>query len=143
MGFLEGKRALIVGVASPRSIAWGIAEAMYEQGAELAYTYQNDRLKTRVEKIAGATDSEILIPCDVALDEDIDNADRAVYITPGSPWENSNCESFNGRMRDELLNGKIFYKLIEAQVIIEHWRKHYNTKRPHRSLGSLCFSLRI
>jgi len=46
-------------------------------------------------------------------------------------------------MRDELLNGKIFYKLIEAQVIIEHWRKHYNTKRPHRSLGSLCFSLRI
>ncbi len=73
MGFLEGKRALIVGVASPRSIAWSIAEAMYEQGAELAYTYQNDRLKTRVEKIAEATNSEIMIPCDVALDDDIDN----------------------------------------------------------------------
>ena len=52
MGFLEGKRALIVGVASPRSIAWGIAEAMHEQGAELAFTYQNEKLKTRVEKIA-------------------------------------------------------------------------------------------
>ena len=49
MGFLAGKRALIVGVASPRSIAWGIAEAMFEQGAELAYTYQNEKLKTRVE----------------------------------------------------------------------------------------------
>ena len=73
MGFLEGKRALIVGVASARSIAWSIAEAMYEQGAELAYTYQNDRLKTRVEKIAEATNSEIMLPCDVALDDDIDN----------------------------------------------------------------------
>ena len=73
MGFLEGKRALIVGVASPRSIAWSIAEAMYDQGAELAFTYQNDRLRTRVEKIATATNSEIIIPCDVALDDDIDN----------------------------------------------------------------------
>ncbi len=73
MGFLDGKRALILGVASPRSIAWGIAEAMYEQGAELAFTYQNDRLKLRVEKIATATNSAILIPCDVALDDDIDD----------------------------------------------------------------------
>ncbi len=73
MGFLKGKRALIVGVASPRSIAWGIAEAMYEQGAELAFTYQNNRLKNRVEKIAAATNSVIMIPCDVALDEDIEN----------------------------------------------------------------------
>jgi enoyl-[acyl-carrier protein] reductase I len=73
MGFLAGKRALVVGVASPRSIAWGIAEAMHEQGAELAYTYQNDKLKTRVEKIAAATGSDILIPCDVASDEDIEN----------------------------------------------------------------------
>jgi enoyl-[acyl-carrier protein] reductase I len=72
MGFLEGKRALIVGVASPRSIAWGIAEAMHEQGAELAYTYQNDKLKTRVEKIADQTGSNIVIPCDVASDEEID-----------------------------------------------------------------------
>jgi enoyl-[acyl-carrier protein] reductase I len=83
MGFLEGKRALIVGVASPRSIAWGIAEAMHEQGAELAYTYQNDKLKTRVEKIAGATGSNIVIPCDVASDEDIDN----VFVQLAEHWD--------------------------------------------------------
>lgn len=73
MGFLAGKRALIVGIASPRSIAWGIAEAMHEQGAELAYTYQNDKLLSRVEKIAEATDSKIVIPCDVASDVEIEN----------------------------------------------------------------------
>ena len=73
MGFLKGKRALIVGVASNRSIAWGIAEAMHEQGAELAFTYQTEKLKSRVEKIAEATGSQIVIPCDVASDEDIDN----------------------------------------------------------------------
>lgn len=73
MGFLAGKRALIVGVASARSIAWGIAEAMHEQGAELAFTYQNDKLKPRVEKIAEQTGSEIMIPCDVASDDDIAN----------------------------------------------------------------------
>jgi enoyl-[acyl-carrier protein] reductase I len=71
MGFLAGKRALIVGVASNRSIAWGIAEAMHEQGAELAFTYQNDKLKSRVEKIAEQTGSNILIPCDVGADEEI------------------------------------------------------------------------
>ena len=74
MGFLAGKRALIVGVASNRSIAWGIAEAMHEQGAELAFTYQNDKLKPRVDKIAEQTGSNIVIPCDVASDEEIDNA---------------------------------------------------------------------
>jgi enoyl-[acyl-carrier protein] reductase I len=83
MGFLEGKRALIVGVASPRSIAWSIAEAMFDQGAELAYTYQNDRLRTRVEKIAAATNSEIIIPCDVALDDDIDN----VFTELNKHWD--------------------------------------------------------
>ena len=60
---------------------------------------------------------------------------RTAYIEPGSPWENGFCESFNGRMRDELLNGEIFYSLREAQIIIEEWRKHYNTKRPHSALG--------
>ena len=72
MGFLAGKRALIVGIASPRSIAWGIAEAMHEQGAELAFTYQNDKLLGRVEKIAQQTGSKIVIPCDVASDTEID-----------------------------------------------------------------------
>ena len=57
------------------------------------------------------------------------------YIEPGSPWENGYCESFNARFRDELLNGEVFYSLREAQIIIEEWRKHYNTKRPHSALG--------
>ena len=78
MGFLDGKRALIVGVASQRSIAWGIAEAMHEQGAELAYTYQNDKLKSRVDAIAEQTGSNIVIPCDVATDDDIENAFAAL-----------------------------------------------------------------
>ena len=56
-------------------------------------------------------------------------------IKPGSPWENGYCESFNARFRDELLNGEIFYSLKEAQIVIEEWRKHYNTKRPHSALG--------
>lgn len=60
---------------------------------------------------------------------------KTLFIHPGSPWENGYCESFNGRMRDELLNGEIFYSLKEAQVIIEHWRREYNTIRPHSSLG--------
>ena len=57
------------------------------------------------------------------------------FIEPGSPWENGYCESFNARFRDELLNGEIFYSLKEAQIIIEQWRKHYNTIRPHSALG--------
>ncbi|NOE24865.1 IS3 family transposase [Ruegeria sp. HKCCD6157] len=60
---------------------------------------------------------------------------QAAYIEPGSPWENGYCESFNGRFRDELLNGEIFYSLREAQILIEQWRRHYNTKRPHSALG--------
>lgn len=60
---------------------------------------------------------------------------KTLYITPGSPWENGFCESFNGRLRDELLNGEIFYTLREAQVLIERWRVFYNTRRPHGSLG--------
>jgi transposase InsO family protein len=60
---------------------------------------------------------------------------KTAYIEPGSPWENGYIESFNARFRDELLNGEIFYSLREAQIVIEQWRKHYNTKRPHSALG--------
>ena len=60
---------------------------------------------------------------------------KTAYIEPGSPWENGYCESFNARFRDEFLNGEIFYSLREAQILIEEWRKHYNTKRPHSALG--------
>ncbi len=54
---------------------------------------------------------------------------------PGSPWENGYIESFNGKLRDELLNGEVFDTLLEAQVLVEQWRRHYNTVRPHSSLG--------
>ena len=60
---------------------------------------------------------------------------NTLYIEPGSPWENGYCESFNGKLRDEFLNGEIFYSLKEARILIEQWRQHYNTKRPHSSLG--------
>jgi len=60
---------------------------------------------------------------------------KPTYIEPGSPWENGYNESFNGRLRDELLDRELFYTLYEAQVLIENWRVHYNTKRPHSSLG--------
>tara|TARA_Y100000768_G_scaffold330762_1_gene269702 strand:+ start:35443 stop:36261 length:819 start_codon:yes stop_codon:yes gene_type:complete len=60
---------------------------------------------------------------------------KTLYIEPGSPWENGYCESFNGRMRDEFLNGEIFYSLKEAQVLVEMWRREYNQFRPHSSLG--------
>jgi putative transposase len=60
---------------------------------------------------------------------------RTAYIEPGSPWENGYCESFNSKLRDELLNGEIFYSLKEARIVIESWRRHYNKVRPHSSLG--------
>jgi len=71
MGMLDGKRILIIGCASKRSIAWGIAEAMHREGAALAFTYQNDRLKERVESMAAACGSDIALPCDVGEDEQI------------------------------------------------------------------------
>ena len=60
---------------------------------------------------------------------------KTAFIEPGSPWENGYCESFNSKLRDELLNGEIFYSLAEAKIIIEAWRRYYNTERPHSSLG--------
>ena len=60
---------------------------------------------------------------------------KTAYIEPGSPWENGYCESFNGKLRDELLDGEVFYSLAEARVVIESWRQHYNTSRPHSALG--------
>jgi transposase InsO family protein len=60
---------------------------------------------------------------------------KTAYIQPGSPWENGYVESFNARLRDELLDGEIFYTLREAKIVIESWRRHYNAIRPHASLG--------
>ncbi len=83
MGFLQGKKALIVGLASNRSIAWGIAQALRREGAELAFTYQNEKLRDRVFKMAKELDSDIAFPCDVASDQEID----AVFEGLRSRWD--------------------------------------------------------
>lgn len=82
MAFLEGKRALIVGVASKRSIAWGIAQAMHREGAELAFTYQNEKLESRVREFAAETGSDFVMPLDVASDQEIDAVAQAL----GDRW---------------------------------------------------------
>ncbi len=85
MGFMAGKKALIVGVASDRSIASGIAEAFAREGAEIAFTYQNDKLRGRVEKLAErlGQNTELLFPCDVTSDDEID----AVFAGLGKHWD--------------------------------------------------------
>ncbi len=83
MGFMAGKRALIVGLASDRSIAWGIAKAFAREGAKLAFTYQNDKLKPRVEKFASELGSKLTYPMDVGIDEEID----AVVEALGKDWD--------------------------------------------------------
>lgn len=83
MGFLAGKRALIFGVASERSIAWGIAKAMHREGAELAFTFQTEKLRARVEKYASHVNSDIVLPCDVGSDEQI----SAVFSELDNFWD--------------------------------------------------------
>lgn len=83
MGFLQGKRALIVGVASSRSIAWGIAQAMHREGAELAFTYQNEKLQSRVENAASECGSQLVLPCDLADDNQIE----AVFEQLKGHWD--------------------------------------------------------
>jgi enoyl-[acyl-carrier protein] reductase I len=83
MGFLQDKRALVVGVASTRSIAWGVAAAMRREGAEIAFTYQGEKLKERVEELAAKCDSDIVLPLDVASDDEI----VAVFESLGQRWD--------------------------------------------------------
>ena len=82
MGFLSGKKALIIGLASNRSIAYGIAKAFHDQGAELAFTYQGEKLKSRVETMAAEFNSTLTFPCDVASDEEI----NALFKNMGNHW---------------------------------------------------------
>ena len=82
MGFLSGKRILVTGVASKLSIAYGIAQAMHREGAELAFTYQNDKLKGRVEEFAAQLGSDIVLQCDVAEDASIDT----MFAELGKVW---------------------------------------------------------
>jgi enoyl-[acyl-carrier protein] reductase I len=83
MGYLAGKKILILGVASKLSIASGIAEAMHREGAELAFTYQNEKLKERVEKFAALWDSKLVFPCDVAKDQEIND----LFTDLAKQWE--------------------------------------------------------
>ncbi|TBR13627.1 MAG: enoyl-ACP reductase [Lysobacter sp.] len=111
MGFLQGKRALVTGIASQRSIASGIAEAMHRQGAELAFTYQNDKLKSRVEAAAAECGSDIVLPLDVTSDEQIhqcfeqlgqrwDSLDIVVHAIAYAPREAIEGEFLDGLTRE-------------------------------------------
>jgi len=87
MGFMKGKRVLIVGLASNRSIAWGIAQAMHREGAELAFTFQNEKLQSRVEEMAAECNTTITLECDVSHDQHIDN----VFVELGKHWDGLDC----------------------------------------------------
>lgn len=115
MGFLSGKRALITGVASSRSIAWGISQAIFREGAELAFTYPNARLKERVEKHARICDSNIVLQCDVSEDESIDSA----FSQLSTYWDNF----------DILVHSIAFApkELLEGDYLEHLTRKGFNT----------------
>jgi len=100
MGFLQDKRVLIVGVASNRSIAWGVAQAMHREGARLAFTYQGEKLKQRVEDMAAECGSDIVLPLDVASDGQIDDA----FAELGKVWDglDSIVHSVGFAPRDQL-----------------------------------------
>ena len=83
MGFLQGKRALVTGILSNRSIAWGIAQALHREGAELALTYVDEKLRGRVDDAAKQLESKIVLPCDVGRDSDIDN----LFASLGKQWD--------------------------------------------------------
>jgi enoyl-[acyl-carrier protein] reductase I len=117
MGFLTGKRALITGIASDRSIAYGIAEAMHREGAELAFTYQNDKLKTRVEKTAAAFGSSIVIHCDVATDASIE----AAFTELGTHWDGVDIVVHSIAFAPkEQLNGSIVDNTTREGSMIAH-----------------------
>ena len=117
MGFLSGKRALIVGIASQRSIATGIAEAMAREGAELAFTYQNDKLKSRVEDAAKEYGAKIVLPCDVAEDAQID----AVFAELGKQWDGLDVLVHSvGFAPRESLDGEFLEGLTRENFRIAH-----------------------
>ena len=117
MGFLAGKRALIVGIASQRSIATGIAEALHREGAELALTYQNDKLKSRVEAAAEEYGATIVLPCDVAVDADIDS----VFAELGTHWDGLDSLVHSvGFAPRETLQGQFLDNLTREAFNIAH-----------------------
>ena len=123
MGLLENKNALIVGVASNRSIAWGIAQAMRREGAKLAYTYQNERLRERVENFARETDSEITVPCDVASDEQI----QAVFERLDDYWDHLDILVHSvAYAPKEQLEGEYLENVTRAGFLMAHEISSYS-----------------
>jgi enoyl-[acyl-carrier protein] reductase I len=117
MGMLEGKRALITGVASNRSIAWGIAQAMHREGAELAFTYQNDKLRERVEGFAAELDSNIILPCELTDDEQI----AAVFSSLGKSWDSLDILVHSAAFAPrEMLEGGYLDNLTREGFLMAH-----------------------
>lgn len=132
MGFLSGKRAVITGILNQRSIAWGIASAMHREGAELAFTYVDDKLKPRVEEAAAAFGSQLLLPCDVSRDEDID----ALPARLGEHWDGVDIVVHSiGFAPREALQGEFLAGLDRDAFRIAHDISSY-------SLAALAKSLR-
>jgi len=117
MGFLHGKRALITGVLNHRSIAWGIANAMHREGAELAFTYVNDKLKSRVDEAAVAFGSNIVLPCDVTSDSDIEN----LFVELGKHWDGLDIVIHSiGFAPGDALSGQFLDGLTRQNFAIAH-----------------------
>lgn len=117
MGFLHRKRVLIVGIASRRSIAWGIAEAMHREGAELAFTYQNERLKDRVEEAAAEFGSNLVLECDVGIDAHIDR----VFAELGQHWDGLDVLVHSvGFAPREALQGEFLDNLTRENFAVAH-----------------------
>jgi enoyl-[acyl-carrier-protein] reductase (NADH) len=122
MGFMVGKRALIVGLASKRSIAWGIAQALSREGAELAFTHQNDKLRPRVEKMAEELGSNMVYPLDVTFDAEIDD----LFKVLGKEWDGLEVLVHSvGSLAVTLRASRVraFKSLMTSLVtVLLHWR---------------------
>jgi enoyl-[acyl-carrier protein] reductase I len=117
MSMLEGKRALITGVASNRSIAWGIAQAMHREGAELAFTYQNDKLKGRVEEFAKELGSDITLPCELTDDSQIEN----VFTELSKTWDGLDIVVHSAAFAPrEMLEGSYLDNLNREGFLMAH-----------------------
>ncbi|MBS0569164.1 MAG: enoyl-ACP reductase [Proteobacteria bacterium] len=117
MGFLQGKRALVTGIISQRSIAWGIAQAMHREGAQLAFTYVNDKLKPRVDEAAAAFGSDIVLPCDVSSDAQIEQ----LFADLGKRWDGLDILIHSiGFAPGEALTGEFLDGLTRENYKIAH-----------------------
>ena len=117
MGFLHGKRALVTGILSQRSIAWGIANAMHREGAQLAFTYVDDKLKDRVDEAASAFGSSIVLPCDVTRDADI----TGLFDSLGKHWDGLDILVHSiGFAPREALTGEFLDGLTRENFAIAH-----------------------